>query len=103
MNSADQLIYQASLMLDETGDAEAAMSALREAIALSELAQHHLSLLRARTLLGELFLELGRDEEAGSEFARVLAIASNFPDDPTLIDQEVATATGHLSRLTGRD
>jgi len=38
-NSADQLIYQSSVLLDETGDVEAAMTALRDAIAVSKVAQ----------------------------------------------------------------
>jgi tetratricopeptide (TPR) repeat protein len=98
-NSADQLIYKAAQLLDENGNAEEAIVVLREAIALSEVAQHQLQLLRARVFLGELLFEMERHEEARPELEQVLRIAANFGEDPDLIDEEVATARSLLSQL----
>jgi tetratricopeptide (TPR) repeat protein len=99
MNSADQLLYNASLLLEDEGDIEGAMDAIHEAIALAEVAKYPLQLLRARMFLGELLLELGRDDEARAEFEEVLRLAPQFADDPDAVDQEVAVAGEHLARL----
>jgi len=99
MNSADQLLYNASLLLEEEGDSDGAIETLREAIALAEIAPYPLQLLRARLFLGELLLELDREEEASLELREVLALAPQFADDPTAVDLEVAAATEHLARL----
>lgn len=103
MNSADQLLYSASLLLEEEGDTEGAMDALHEAITLAEVAKYPLQLLRARMFLGELLLELGRDDEACAEFDAVLRLAPAFADDPGAVDQEIAAAKEHLAQLTDGD
>lgn len=98
MNSADQLIFNASVLAD-AGDADGAMAALEDAIALSEVAHFPLQLLRARLLLGELLLDAGHEEDAMAQFRDVLLVAPEV--DASLVDEEVAAATAHLSRRTG--
>lgn len=102
MNSADQLIYSASL-LAEAGDGEGAMTALEDAIALSESAGFRLQLLRARLLLGELLLHAELRKEAAAEFRGVLTVATELTGEPGLVDEEVAAATEYLAMLDGDD
>lgn len=102
MNSADQLIYSASLLAD-AGDGEGALSALEDAISLSEAAGYPLQLLRARLLLGELLLRAGLREDAAAEFRGVLQVAEDFAGDLDVVDQEVAAATEYLAVLSGDD
>lgn len=99
-NSADQLIYRAAQLLDENGNAEEAMVVLREAIALAEVAQHHLELLRGHMFLGELLFDLERLDEAKSELQKVLTVSAQFADQPELVDEEVATAKDLLAQLS---
>ncbi|MEO8380163.1 MAG: hypothetical protein ABI779_10910, partial [Acidobacteriota bacterium] len=101
MNSADQLLYNAALLLEEHRDMEGAMSALHEAIALAEVARYPLQLLRARMFLGELLLELDRHDDAAEEFREVVALEPQFAEDPGAVDEEVAAARAHLTRLEG--
>lgn len=98
-NSADQLIYKAAQLLDENGNADEAIVVLREAIALAEVAQHHLELLRAHVFLGELLYEMERYEEAKSELQKVLTVAERFEGRAELVDEEVATAKDLLSSI----
>ena len=102
MNSADQLIYNASLLAD-VDDVEGAMAALEDAISLSEVAGFHLQLLRARLFYGELLLALDRNDDAAAQFLGVLVVSAHFRDEPELVSDEVAAATEHLERLGGDD
>lgn len=92
INSADQLIYRAAMLLEEEGDVDGAIGVLNEAIALSETARYDLQLLRARTVLGELFVALGRTDEARRECEQVIAIGARYTGARELIDEEVARA-----------
>ena len=99
-NSADQLIYKAALQLDEEQDPVAAEATLRDAIELCEVAGHPLQLIRARTFLAELLIQLQRPDEAIPQLQNVLILGAGFQDDPDLIDQEVASAKRWLDELS---
>ena len=98
-NSAEQLIYEAARLLEEEGDAEAAIAALQEAADLAVVARRQIELVRARTMQGELLLELGRDEEARGAFEDVIAVGSVL--DPEVAGEEVASARQHLAMIAG--
>jgi hypothetical protein len=95
-NSAEQLIYKAALLLDEGEDVAGAEAALREAVALSEIANHHVERLQATTFLGELLMQTEREEEAFERFREVLALAPLFEGDPALIADAVHAARAYL-------
>ncbi|HEX7705672.1 MAG TPA: tetratricopeptide repeat protein [Thermoanaerobaculia bacterium] len=98
-NSAEQLIYQASLLIDE-GELEKACEALEEAIQLSEITpDRKLELVRARTLLGELLLHIGENEKALDLFEAVLAGSEGL--DPADIELEVRVAREQLAKAAG--
>ena len=63
-NSAEQLIYQAAVLLEEHRDSEGALSALAEAINVAGLSHRTLELIRAKTFRGELLMQLDRNAEA---------------------------------------
>jgi len=91
-NSAEQLIYQASVLLEEGEDVDGAIEALREAVELSEVTGRKLELIRARTFLGELFFLTEAFEDSHVELSQVLELAEVFDGDPALVDEERATA-----------
>ena len=98
-NSADQLIYRAATLLDEQDDAEGAMALLREAIDLSETAGYQLQEIRARTFLGELLMDQGRNDEAAEEFESLLHVAEDYRGAIAEIEDEVASAKERLASL----
>jgi hypothetical protein len=100
-NSAQQLIYQAAMQLEENGDVDEAEATLRDAISLSEIAGRPLEHIQATTFLAELLMTVERGEEALVLFEEVLALARNFPDDPELISEEVAAANDYLRQSAG--
>jgi tetratricopeptide (TPR) repeat protein len=95
-NSAEQLIYQASLLIDE-GELEQACVALEEAIQLAEIVpDRKLELIRAQTLLGELLLHIGENEKALELFRAVLAGTEGL--DPAEVELEVRLAREELAK-----
>lgn len=95
-NSSELLIYKAAVLLQEGDDLAEAELALREAIALSEIANRHVERIHATTILGELLLQTDREEEARQRFEEVLALAPLFEGDPALIEDAVNAAKGYL-------
>lgn len=100
-NSAEQLIYKAALLLDESGDVEAAEEALRDAIGVAEVSERPLELIQAKTLLGELLLHLEREDEALVLFEDVLEHAQHPSIGGDVVELELRTAREHLARAQG--
>jgi tetratricopeptide (TPR) repeat protein len=98
-NSAEQLIYQASLLIEE-GELEEACVALEEAIQLAEIVpERKLELIRARTLLGELLLHIGEREKALELFQAVLSGTEGL--DLAEVELEVRVAREELAKASG--
>ncbi len=101
-NSADQLIYQAVMLLEDEGDLDGAITALDDAIGLAGIAGFKLQELRARLLLGEVLLQLERHEEAREHFAKVVILAANFESEGESVDVELRTASQLLELCVDR-
>lgn len=99
-NSAEQLIYHALSIMEADGDAEHALQVLAEASEVARMARRQVELVRARTLSGELLLELGRFDEARLAFDDVIAVGQVL--DPTLVGEEVDSARSHIAFIDGR-
>lgn len=101
MNSAAQLIYQAMTILEESGDAERALHLLAEAAEVARVSRRQIELVRARTLTGELLLDLDRLDEARLAFDDVVVVGQVM--DPDLVGEEVKSARAHLALMDGAD
>ncbi len=99
INSADQLIFKAANLLEDEEDVEGALEALHEAVLLSQVAGHTLQLIRAKTFLGELLAGIDQPQEAVKEFRDVVRLAESFTEDPTQVDEELASAKKWLAEL----
>jgi hypothetical protein len=102
-NSAEQLIYKAMMLVEQENDPESALDVLTEAINLATVANRQLELIRAKTILGELLVQIEQPGEAVKEFRDVVKAAETFSDDRDLIDQEVASAKEWLTKLAKFD
>ena len=98
-NSAEQLIYQAAVLLEEHRDSEGALSALAEAINVAGLSHRTLELIRAKTFRGELLMQLDRNAEAVPDFRDVVALAELFEGDRELVAEEAEACRAWLERL----
>lgn len=95
-NSAQQLMHEAALLLDESEDVEGAERALREAINLAVVAGRAVELIQAKTFLGELLLNTDRPDEAFLLFEEVIAAAVDPSIDSDAVEMELRIARGHI-------
>lgn len=95
-NSAQQLMHEAALLLDESEDVEGAERALREAINLAVVAGRAVELIQAKTFLGELLLNTDRPDEAFPLFEEVIAAVADPSIDPDAVAMELRIARGHI-------
>jgi tetratricopeptide (TPR) repeat protein len=98
-NSADQLIYKAAMLLEEQQDVEGALEALHDALVLAQIANHPVQLIRAKTVLGELLVQIDQPGEAIKEFRDIVRIAEAFDGDQAEISEEVESARDWLKKL----
>lgn len=96
-NSAQQLMHEAALLLDESEDVEGAERALREAINLAVVAGRAVELIQAKTFLGELLLNTNRADEAFLLFEEVIASVEDPSIEPGAVAVEVEIARGHIA------
>jgi tetratricopeptide (TPR) repeat protein len=92
MNSVEQLLYQASLELEERQDVERALDLLHEAMMLAQIAGRELELIRVKTFLGELLAQIDQPGEALKEFSDVVRLAAEYPGAPEDVDAELTAA-----------
>lgn len=97
-NSAQQLIYQAALLV-ENEDFDQALTLLEDAIDLATIADRKIELIQARSLLGEILLNVEREGEAAEEFKIVLDLSASDDVDPDQVREEVDTAHHWLEKL----
>lgn len=97
-NSAQQLIYQAALLLEDE-DYDEALKLLQDAIELATTADRKIELIQAKSLLGEILLNVEREGEAAEEFKQVLELSSSDEIDPDQVREEVDTAHHWLEEL----
>ena len=98
-NSAEQLIYQAAVLLEEDLDSEGALSALAEAINVAGLSHRTLELIRAKTFRGELLCSWIAIRRQSSISGDVVALADLFEGDPELVAPEADACRAWLERL----
>ncbi|HUF18983.1 MAG TPA: hypothetical protein VMS12_13140 [Thermoanaerobaculia bacterium] len=97
-NSAQQLIYQAALLL-EAEEFDQAVSVLEDAIDLATTADRKVELIQARSLMGEILLNIEREGDAAEEFKSVLDLSDSDDVDSDQVREEVATAHHWLEEL----
>ncbi len=99
VNTAQQLIYKATVLVDEQDDLEGALAVLRDAISVATVAKRHEELIEAKTFAGEILLNSGREEEALEEFEDVIELSRSASVDPEVIKDAVETAGQWLDKL----
>ncbi len=97
-NSAQQLIYQAALLL-EAEEFDKAVSLLEDAIDLATTADRKVELIQARSLMGEILLNIEREGDAAEEFKSVLDLSDSDDVDSDQVREEVANAHHWLEEL----
>lgn len=97
-NSAQQLIYRAALLLEDE-DFDQALTLLHDAIDLATTADRKIELIQARSLLGEILLNVERQGEAAEEFKTVLDLSASDEVDADQVREEVDTAHHWLEEL----
>jgi tetratricopeptide (TPR) repeat protein len=97
-NSAQQLIYQAALLIEEE-QFDQALALLNDAIDLATTASRTIELIQARSLLGEILLNIEREGEAAEEFKAVLELSASDDIDSDQVREEVETAHHWLEEL----
>jgi hypothetical protein len=98
MNTANQLLYRAALLLEDE-DVEGALEVLHEALVLTQIAGQAVELIRTKTFLGELLVSIDQPGEGLKEFRDVVRLAEAYRGDPADVDVEAVSARDWITRL----
>jgi hypothetical protein len=98
-NSAEQLLFRAATLLEESQDVEGALDLLHEALVLTQIAGRPLELIRVKTLLGDLLTQIEQPAEALKEFRDVVRLASEYTGEAADVDEELSAAREWIERL----
>ncbi len=94
-----EISFQKALLLLDRGNVERGEECLRDAISLFQSTQNRVGLLQAQCCLGDLLVQLGREEEA---IPLLKAVAEAEVDDD-VVDYEIGRARELLVELAAGD
>jgi tetratricopeptide (TPR) repeat protein len=95
------LIYKATSLLDRKNDIAGAETTLRQAIQLALDLADYVQLIEAKTFLGEVLTQLGREKEALREFGDVLEIDQTVQIERDLVEPHLRTAREYVAKASG--